>query len=69
MQDQGQGTANQALQTKPDQDQHEPAQAEIGVLPLEQVGWTPEEAARVRAQLFSFVEDWDDPEMDAYDAL
>jgi hypothetical protein len=33
------------------------------------LGWTREEAANVRAQLSTFAEDWDRPEMDAYDAL
>jgi hypothetical protein len=33
------------------------------------LGWTRDEAAAVRAQFGSFAEDWDAPEMDAYDAL
>ena len=32
-------------------------------------GITPEQAANLRARLQSFVEDWESPEMDAYDAL
>ena len=33
------------------------------------LGWTPEQAARVRQQLQPFADDWDDPSMDIYDAL
>lgn len=40
-----------------------------GPLLVEDLGWTREEAAAVRAQLATFAEDWEAPEMDAYDAL
>jgi hypothetical protein len=33
------------------------------------LGWTPDRAASVRAQLGSFEEDWLDPEMDVYDEV
>jgi hypothetical protein len=33
------------------------------------LGWTPEQAALVRAQLASFEEDWNAPGMEAYDRL
>lgn len=33
------------------------------------LGWTPEEAAKVRQQLRPFADDWDDPSMDIYDAF
>lgn len=32
-------------------------------------GITPEQAANLRARLRSFAEDWESPDMDAYDAL
>jgi hypothetical protein len=32
-------------------------------------GITPEQAANLRARLQSFAEDWESPDMDAYDAL
>jgi len=42
-------------------------------LPLENaiadLGWTPEEAARVRASMASFEEMWDAPGMEAYDKI
>lgn len=38
-------------------------------LRIEQLGWTRADAADVRARLQSFADDWDDPEMDVYDAL
>jgi len=36
-------------------------------LSIDDLGWTQERAAQVRARLSSFAEDWDDPEMDIYD--
>jgi hypothetical protein len=36
-------------------------------LTLRDIGWTREEARRVRAKFASFAEDWDDPRMDVYD--
>jgi len=33
------------------------------------LGWTEEEAADTRARLRHFAEEWDAPEMDAYDDL
>lgn len=33
------------------------------------VGWSPTKAAAIRATLASFVDDWDDPRMDIYNAL
>lgn len=36
---------------------------------LEALGINPAQAADLRARLTSFAEDWDRPEMDAYDAL
>lgn len=36
---------------------------------LESRDISPEQAANLRARLQSFVEDWESPEMDAYDAL
>lgn len=35
-------------------------------LTIYDLGWTREEAARVRAQMASFSADWDDPAMDIY---
>jgi uncharacterized protein (DUF433 family) len=36
---------------------------------IDDLGWTPEQAARVREQLKPFADDWDDPSMNVYDAL
>lgn len=36
---------------------------------ISELGWTREQAASVRHQLAAWVEDWDDPAMDVYDAL
>lgn len=36
-------------------------------LSIDDLGWTREHAAQVRARLSAFAEDWDDPEMDIYD--
>lgn len=38
-----------------------------GTVDLKAVGWTPSQAAEVRDQLASFKEEWDSPEMSAYD--
>lgn len=38
-------------------------------LRIDQLGWSRADAADVRARLHSFAEDWDDPEMDVYDAV
>jgi hypothetical protein len=38
-------------------------------LRIEQLGWSREDAADVRARLHSFAADWDDPDMDVYDAV
>jgi hypothetical protein len=38
-------------------------------VPLADRGITPEQAADLRQRLKAFAEDWDRPEMDAYDAL
>jgi hypothetical protein len=38
-------------------------------LTFEDLGWSQVKAAVVREQLASFVEDWDDPRMDVYNAL
>ncbi len=37
-------------------------------LRIEQLGWSRSDAAEVRARLQSFANDWDDPDMDVYDA-
>lgn len=37
--------------------------------PIEELGWTREEAAEVRARLSSFEQGWDAPGMEAYDDL
>lgn len=39
------------------------------LLTIRDIGWTREKAADVRAQLASFVDDWDDPAMNVYDDL
>lgn len=39
------------------------------LLRIEQLGWSRTDAAEIRARLQSFADDWDDPEMDLYDAL
>lgn len=36
---------------------------------IDDLGWTKSKAALIRAQLSAFAEDWDDPSMNAYDAL
>lgn len=36
---------------------------------IQDLGWTPEQAAEASALLQSFQEDWDAPGMEAYDAL
>jgi hypothetical protein len=38
-------------------------------LRIEKLGWSRSDAAEVRARLQSFADDWDDPDMDVYDAL
>ncbi len=38
-------------------------------LTIDELGWTESKAAKVRGQLASFVEDWDDPRMDIYNDL
>jgi hypothetical protein len=40
-----------------------------GALLINDLGWTQEEAAEVRARLASFAVGWDAPGMDAYDDL
>lgn len=40
-----------------------------GPLTIADLGWTPEQAAAIRAQLAAFADDWDDPAMDVYDEL
>ncbi|GIK64925.1 MAG: hypothetical protein BroJett018_27190 [Chloroflexota bacterium] len=40
-----------------------------GELTIEDLGWTPDQAAAIRAQLSAFAEDWDDPAMDVYDEI
>ena len=37
--------------------------------PVSELGWSREKAARVRASLRAFDEDWDAPGMEAYDRL
>jgi hypothetical protein len=37
--------------------------------PINQLGWSGEQAAVLRHKLAAFAQDWDDPAMDAYDAL
>lgn len=47
---------------------HVPEPSEdIPSLTIDDLGWTTEDAARIRAQLAAFAEDWDDPTMDVYD--
>jgi hypothetical protein len=36
-------------------------------LTIQSLGWTREEAARIRAKFSSIAADWDDPSMDVYD--
>jgi hypothetical protein len=36
---------------------------------IEDLGWSRSDAADVRARLQSFADDWDDPDMNVYDAL
>jgi hypothetical protein len=38
-------------------------------LRIEQLGWSRADAADVRSRLHSFADDWDDPDMDVYDAV
>ena len=38
-------------------------------LTIADLGWSPEKAAAVRAELASFAQDWDDPRMDVYNEL
>lgn len=38
-------------------------------LTIDDLGWPQSQAAVVREQLASFVEDWDDPRMDVYNEL
>ncbi|HVS73185.1 MAG TPA: hypothetical protein VHQ47_18160 [Phycisphaerae bacterium] len=40
-----------------------------GPVDLARTGLSPEQAADLRGRLKPFVEDWDRPEMDAYDGL
>jgi hypothetical protein len=46
-----------------------PVQADEHHLTIEDLGWTPEQAAQLRAQFGIFAEDWDDTSMDVYDDL
>jgi uncharacterized protein (DUF433 family) len=39
-----------------------------GMRTVDEPGWSREQAASIRHQLIAFAEDWDDPEMDVYDA-
>ncbi len=38
-------------------------------LTIDDLGWSQEKAAVIREQLAPFVEDWDDPRLDVYNAL
>lgn len=38
-----------------------------GSVDLKTIGWSPSQAAQIRDQLASFSEEWDSPEMSAYD--
>ncbi len=40
---------------------------ERGPVTIQSLGWTREEAARIRAKFSSIAADWDDPSMDVYD--
>jgi hypothetical protein len=40
-----------------------------GSIDLQAIGMDPAQAAELRARLAPFAEDWNRPEMDAYDAL
>lgn len=42
---------------------------ETATLTIDQLGWTPEEAAAIRASLSAFAPDWDHPSMSIYDRL
>jgi hypothetical protein len=37
--------------------------------PISELGWTAEQAAAMRHRFAAFADDWDDPDMDVYDAL
>jgi hypothetical protein len=37
--------------------------------PIGELGWTAEQGSALRHKLAAFAQDWDDPAMDAYDAL
>ncbi len=47
----------------------QPQVASSRPLTIDDLGWSPAKAAVVREQLASFVEDWDDPRLDVYNAL
>ena len=42
---------------------------EMPLLSIEQLGWSPEDAAAIRASLASFAADWDHPSMAIYDGI
>ena len=47
----------------------QPQAASSRPLTIDDLGWSQAKAAVVREQLASFVEDWDDPRLDVYNAL
>lgn len=46
-----------------------PPPERVQALTIDQLGWTPEEAAAIRASLSAFAADWDHPSMAIYDGL
>jgi hypothetical protein len=52
----------------PDRAARPPLEAAVA-LTIDQLGWTPEEAAAIRASLSAFAPDWDHPSMSIYDGL
>jgi len=57
--------ARTSVQAKPGTDITGAAR-KITKLTIRDLGWTKEEAMRVRAQLATFAPDWDDPAVDIY---
>jgi hypothetical protein len=60
------GSARGSIRTKPEIDLIDAAR-KMKKLTIRNLGWTKEEAMKVRGQMATFAADWDDPAMDIYD--
>jgi len=60
------GSAYGSIRSKP-KDGLTGAARKTKKLTIRHLGWTKEEAMKVRGQMATFAADWDDPAMDIYD--